>query len=307
MNNDSNNPMNIVEVNLNNGDNNDIKNNINYHELNINNSNKDNDNSGDGLSNTQEENEEEQEQEELSMAEIDHLKKIHEQTLLRSEKYANLYSPKNSEKNNSKNDESRDKIKEDTEERNISHNILEILNENDNATFNEQKINPNKERIFKNLQCFFYLDTEPLIIIGPDLEYFIWIFTLISFFSILVYSLKTSSFLTTLLFVLGYIFFAVCYILLMVMNPGVPTEKKHFDINDLNFNYKQCQKCNCIFHKNDFKNVTHCEECGICVEESEHHCNFATKCIGKNNKTIFRAWIVSCISFAFIMFLYLIF
>lgn len=307
MNNESNNNINIVEVNLNNGDNNNIKTNINYHELNVDNTNKDNDNSGDGLSNPQEENEEEPEQEELSMAEIDHLKKIHEQTLLRSEKYSNLYSPKNPEKNFLKNVDSSEKLKTNTENRNISHNILEIFNENDNAHFNEQKINPNKDRVFQNLQCFFYLDSEPLVIIGPDLAYFIWIFTLISFFSILVYSLKNSSYITTILFVLGYMFFAVCYILLMVMNPGIPTEKKHFDINDLNFNYKQCQKCNCIYHKDDFKNVNHCEECGICIEGSEHHCNFATKCIGKNNKIIFKAWIISCISFVFIMFLYLIF
>ena len=60
--------------------------------------------------------------------------------------------------------------------------------------FDEQKINPNKERIFKNIHCYFYLENEPLIIIGPDLSYFIWIFTIVSFFSILIYSLKSSSF-----------------------------------------------------------------------------------------------------------------
>ena len=316
MNNESNSPMNIVEVNLNNGEKNEQKNNsnINYQEINKYNYNKDNDNSGDDFTNPQEENEEEQEQEEqeeLSLAEIAHLKKIHEQTLLRTEKYANIYSPKNSDKKliiNIDSNEKKNTISEN--DNNIPHNnVLEIYNENenDNDHFNEQKINPNKERIFKNIHCYFYLDNEPLIIIGPHLSYFIWIFTLVSFLSVLIYSMKNSSYFTSSLYVLGYLFFAICYILLMVVNPGIPIEKKHYDINDLNYNYMQCQKCNCIYHKDDFKNVNHCEDCGICIENYEHHYNFATKCIGRNNKKIFKIWMGSCVAFAVIILIYLIF
>ena len=302
--------MNVVEVNLSNRQDNKTSKStseVNYHEINTFNSNK-HDISGEGFNNLQDENEEEQEQEELSMAEIEHLKKIHEQTLLRSEKYANLYSPQNSDKKPSQSNDSNEKKDTNKEEiNNVSNNILEILNENDNEVFNEYKINPNKDRIFKNIHCYFFLNGEPLIIIGPDLEYFNLVFTLVSFFSILVYSLKTSSSFTTMLFVLGYLSFSVCYILLMVLNPGIPIEKKHYDINDLNTNYKQCKICNCIYYKEDFKNVSHCEICGICVEECEQHCNFATKCIGKNNKKIYKAWKISIISFSFVMFLYLIF
>ena len=310
--NQSNSHMNVVEVNLNNGEknNNRMNSNVNYQEINVYSSNKDIDSSGDGFTNPQEENEEEPEQEELSMAEIAHLKKIHEQTLLRSEKYANIYSPQNSDKKPNSKVESSEKINNNnsnTEETNVSNNMLEIFNENDSDHFNEQKINPNKERIFNNIHCYFYLDTEPLIMIGPDLGYFIWIFTLVSFISILIYSFKNSSTFFTMLYVLSYLTFATSYILLMVLNPGIPSEKKHYDINDLNNNYRQCKICNCIYHKDDFKNVFHCNECGICVEGSEHHNNLATKCIGKNNKTIFKIWIYSSVVFALIMFLYLIF
>ena len=309
MNNADNSHMNIVEVNLNNGDKSDVKTNINYQGLNILNTYKDNDNSGESLSNPQEEIEEEQEQEELSIAEISHLRKIHEQTLLRSEKYANIYSPQN-DKSPMSNIDSNEKINQNKEEENnnnTSHNTLEIFSENDNEHFNEQKINPNKDRIFKNIHCYFYLDNEPLIIIGPDLGYFIWIFTLVSFLSILIYSLKTSAYFTSMLYIMGYIIFAACYILLMVLNPGIPTEKKHFDINDLNFNYRQCKICNCIYHKDDFKNVNHCQQCGICVEGCKHHYKFITKCIGKKNQKIFKVWTWSCFAFGFFIFLYLIF
>ena len=193
--------MNVVEVNLNGEKNNQkINSNIYYHEINTYSANKDNDNSGDRLSNNQEDGDEEkeQEEEELSMAEIEHLKKIHEQTMLRSEKYANLYSPQSSDKKSTTDKYSKEKINTSTEDNtNITQNVLEIFNENDNEHFNEQKINPNKERSFTNIHCFFYLDSEPLIIIGPDLGYFIWIFSLVSFFSILVYSLKASAYFTT--------------------------------------------------------------------------------------------------------------
>ena len=198
-----------------------------YHGINDHNLSKD-DNSGDGFNNTQEENEEEQEQEEISIAEIENLKKIKEKTILLSEKYANFYSPKNSDKMTTENNDSSEKINSSTEDiNNMSHINLEIYSENDDIHINQ--------------------------ILGPDLKYFIWVFTLVSFFSILIYSIKQTSFLNSLIFILGYLFFSICYFLLMVVNPGIPSEKKHYDINDLNFNYRQCKICNCIYHKNDFK------------------------------------------------------
>ena len=303
--------MNNVKVNLN--GNNISSNshlNINYQELNKNNINPEDDNSGEGINTANEEIEEEPEQEELSMAEIDHLKKIQEQTLLRAEKYANLYTTSPIDNNSiiPKELDSDEKINKynSSEETNISHNVLEIYTENDNEHINTIKINPNKERIFNKIHCYFYLDSEPLVIIGPDLAYFIWIFTFVSFFSIFIYSLKTASFWGNIIYIIGYIFFAICYILLMIINPGIPKEKKHYDINDLNSNYRQCSKCNCIYRKKNLK-VNHCEECGICVEGCEKHSNWATKCIGKKNRKIYKAWIVSIFVFVIAMFYYLIF
>ena len=304
--------MNNVKVNLN-GKNlvQDSNSNVNYHEINNYNANNEGDNSGEGINNSNEELEEEPEQEELTSAEINHLKKIQEETLLRAEKYSKLFinSPQENNTSNIPRElDSDEKITNynSSEETNGTHNTLEIYNENDNVHINMEKINPNKERIFKNIHCYFYLDSEPLVIIGPHLAYFIWIFTLVSFFSIFIYSLKTSSFLGNILYIGGYIFFALCYILLMRGNPGIPTEKNHYDINDLNSNYRQCNKCNCIFRKKDSAKVNHCEECGICVEKYDHHSNWATKCIGKKNRNIYKAWIVSVVTFVVTMIAYLI-
>ena len=307
--------MNNVEVNLN-GKNNNSNSpaNINYKELNKLVSSNDKDNSGEGINNSNEELEEEPEQEELTSAEINRLKKIQEQTLLRAEKYAHLYINSPPENNNNiiveipKELNSDEKITNynSSEDSTISNNMLEPGIENDNEHFNKEKINPNKERLFQNIHCYFYLGSEPLIIIGPNLSYFIWIFTFVSFFSIFIYSLKNSSFLGNIIYISSYIFFASCYILLMAGNPGIPTEKKHYDINDLNANYSQCNKCNCIFKKKVAGKVYHCEECGICIEECDHHSNWATKCIGKKNKKIYKAWIVSILIFVIAIIFYLI-
>ena len=304
--------MNNVKVNQNGNDfSSNSNSNVNYQELNNYNSNQEGDNSGERIgNNANEEIEEEPEQEELSMAEINHLKKIQEQTLLRAEKYAHLFinSPPESNPPVPKELDSDEKINNynSSEDTNVSHNILEICAENDNEHFNAEKINPNKERIFKNIHCYFYLGSEPLVIIGPHLSYFIFIFTFVSFFSIFIYSLKTASFLGNIIYISGYAFFSICYILLMMGNPGIPRDKKHYDINDLNSNYRQCKKCNCIFKKKDSK-VSHCDECGICIEGCERHSNFATKCIGKRNRNIYKAWIASIIIFCIAIFYYLIF
>ena len=153
---------------------------LSYHELNDYILSKD-DNSGDGFNNPQEENEEEQEQDEISINEIENLKKIKEKTILLSEKYSKFYSPKNSDEMSTQNNDSTEKMNSLTEDiNNMSHINLEIYNENDNIHIN-QKINPNKERIFRNIHGYLYINNEPLIIIGSDLKYFIYIFIVSSY------------------------------------------------------------------------------------------------------------------------------
>ena len=121
--------MNNVKVNQNGKDFSSSSNsNVNYQELNNYNSNQEGDNSGERIgNNANEEIEEEPEQEELSMAEINHLKKIQEQTLLRAEKYAHLFinSPPESNPPVPKELDSDEKINNynSSEDTNVSHNI----------------------------------------------------------------------------------------------------------------------------------------------------------------------------------------
>ena len=59
--------------------------------------------------------------------------------------------------------------------------------------------------------------------------------------------------------------------------------------------------------KQNGKLTIHCEECNICIEHFDHHCKFATKCIGRGNKGMFKLWLYSIGIFFVIIFLYLIF
>ena len=242
---------------------------------------------------------------ELTQSQIDRLNKIREEVQLRSERYSELSNnqlikqkPKNETVlniNNTPNNNSSDTTSQ------FSHNIINYDYEESN-----NDINPNAERVFNRIHPFLYINNEPLIVIGPDVLYYIIIFSVSSFFSIIFYSLKSSFVIMKFLFIIGYLFYAITYTLLMVLNPGIPTDKSHIDLDELKKNYNQCSSCNCIFYKENGYITFHCNDCNVCVENFDHHCTFASKCIGKNNIFIFKLWLFSIPCYIIIIFFYII-
>ena len=241
------------------------------------------------VQNSQEEEMEDDGSEELTLAEIEQINKIREDTLLRSEKYTNLISEKQSK---------------NTFPDNIAHTSIDIKKMQNSNNY----INPNKERLFSNYHTYYFIKGEPLIVLGPNINYYVIIISLVSFISIILYSWKNndSSFFK-IIYIFSYFFFVIMYTLLLIINPGIPSDKSDFDINDLNINYSQCAKCNCISYNNPNIKCYHCDECGICIEGREKHFSIATKCVGKKNKKIFYLWIASVGCFAVINLIYLIF
>lgn len=249
---------------------------------------------------------------ELTQSQLERLNKIREEAQLRSEKYSDLSSNdlmiKNMNKNNTNNssiinntvisnNDSNDLIS------NLSHNFINKEDEENQSN----EINPNLERIFNKIHPFLFFKNEPIIIIGPDILYFVIIFSVSSFFSFTFYSLRNRSYtIMKILYLLGYLFYSTTYTLLMILNPGIPTIKNHIDLEELKKNYNQCRICNCIFYKNNDYITFHCHECNICVENFDHHCTFSSKCIGKKNKLIFKLWLISIPCYILIIFLYII-
>jgi hypothetical protein len=129
-----------------------------------------------------------------------------------------------------------------------SNNTMDIINQK-----NKEKIDPNKERIYRASHPFLFINGEPIIIIGPETQYYVWIFSIVSFFSIIVYSIKNSNGFLKFLFICGYLFFTITYTLLFLLNPGFPTNKRDFDLNMLQNDYQQCKLCNAISLKQEGK------------------------------------------------------
>ena len=250
---------------------------------------------------------------ELTQEQIEKLNKIKEETQLRTERYAekekNLNLIKNKEKNNKK------LLNQNKETNNESSRSLKISNTN-NSVNNKSEydddytinvINPNVERIYNKVHPFLFINNEPLILITSDIYLFIFIFSITSFLSIIFYSIKEQKlvFMKTI-FILVYLYYTITYILLMILNPGIPSDKSGIDLHQLKRKYYQCTLCNSIIFKDNEFITYHCAYCNICVEKFDHHCNFVGKCIGKNNATIFRLWLFSIPCYILVIFMYII-
>ena len=251
---------------------------------------------------------------ELTQYQIERLNQIREEAQIRSEKYSelstmnsNINSKPTSIISNTNNNSNNDKNDTDTDD--INDNMSQISNHflnNDYEDNQIKEINPNLDRFFDKIHPFFFINNEPLLLIGPDALHFIILFTISSLLSIIFYSIKNTYFIMKFLYLLAYLLYIISYTLLMILNPGIPTNKNNIDLEELKRNYKQCSICNCISSKNTDYITFHCNKCNICVEEYTHHCYLASKCVGKKNKLIFKIWLFSIPFYLIIIFLYII-
>ena len=244
---------------------------------------------------------------ELTKEQFELMKKIREETLTRTERYSEMINDQNSNdiflKITNKNKKKKKNIIKHIDSSSLQTNNTISIIENTK----KEEINPNKERIYNSSQPLLFIKGEPVIILGPDIIYFVWIFSFVSFLSIIIYSLKNSYFILKLLFICGYLFFGISYIILLFINQGIPRNKNKLESSMLQRHYQQCQECNCIYLKKEGKITIHCDKCKICVENFNKHSKFATKCIGRGNSLYYKIWLYSIGTFFIIGLLYLVF
>ena len=95
------------------------------------------------------------------------------------------------------------------------------------------------------------------------------------------------------------------HLITSLINPGLPTSDyflENFNIAETKSeNYVICKKCKVIMDLD--KGTEHCVDCDICVMGNDHHCQWTSKCIGKNNLILFKFFL----SFLYINICYLLF
>ena len=102
-----------------------------------------------------------------------------------------------------------------------------------------------------------------------------------------------------------YILFVIFHLITSLINPGIPTKEyflENFKIAESKTeNYVICKKCKVIMNLD--LGTEHCVDCDICVMGNDHHCQWTSKCIGKNNLLLFKIFL----RLLFINILYLVF
>ena len=104
----------------------------------------------------------------------------------------------------------------------------------------------------------------------------------------------------------------ISYTLTMLINPGLPNK----DLLIVNYNNlentKICDICKIVMRKED--KIEHCNYCNVCIISIiliylfiflglDHHCQWISKCVGRNNIKCFYFFVLTTI----ILLLYLFF
>jgi hypothetical protein len=183
------------------------------------------------------------------------------------------------------------------------------IEEPDNIFTMDNKIDINKTRSFGNLIPFLFYKNEPIFTIGPEYLNFIIYYgiCLLIYLFLRIFIKKKFNFVLILFYDIYFILFSLNFIILCFINPGIPKNKKNLNIEILKKDYIQCHLCNNIVFKDNDYITFHCMICDCCIEDFDHHCQYATKCIGKNNKIYFYIWLISLLGYIFINFIYVLF
>ena len=155
-----------------------------------------------------------------------------------------------------------------------------------------------------NLHVYFFINDQPLIVLGNkniSLVIAYEIILQISFIILVATIINSIFFFLKYILIILYLNCFLCHIYIFLANPGIPSIDhyskivlKSANFSKMNEEQKKyfyiCEVCNIIINYNE--NIEHCEECDICVLKLDHHCFWTGKCITKKN-----IWAFYCFSF----------
>lgn len=173
---------------------------------------------------------------------------------------------------------------------------------NENTALIKIKDNSNKrkqatKRKMGRTKGFYFINGEPVIVIGPHWQFFICLLTINITIAVILFTFLWNK-INWLIFFLGVIIALTqltSYILTALINPGLP-KAKYEDISpysetDNSVHLRRCKDCDMVI--NTAERTFHCYDCEICIEGYDHHCPWTSKCIGRGNLRYFYTFIIS--------------
>ena len=179
------------------------------------------------------------------------------------------------------------------------------LNTNENYLFGNDFMAFEKPRKLRNQRNYLYIKKYPFISIGENITFPLLFIVIICLIYIIFHQLFYINSVNPLkiAFQISFIIYFISHVLLIVINPGIPTFKYHqitkYQYNEKNsnkFSYSKCKKCNLIYKLKD--NVTHCTKCNLCYFQLDKHFFWSGHCIAKNNKLYYLTFVISFFIFA---------
>ena len=160
-----------------------------------------------------------------------------------------------------------------------------------------------------NLFVYFFINEQPLIVLGENSKILIFVYecilhiSFIFFFTILI---KTIPLYMKLLLIIIYIICFLCHIYIYLFNPGIPSidhyskfflkSEKYMKMGEeKKREYYLCDICNIIYNYSE--NIEHCDECEVCVQNYDHHCYWTGKCITKRNIWAFYLFLYGTLAY----------
>ena len=134
---------------------------------------------------------------------------------------------------------------------------------------------------------------NPLLMIGPHWPMYFCFCGLISlgYFSFFYHFFHILNTFLKICGIISYGLYFISYTGTFLLNPGYPERNEESLIGNPRIKYKYCIECD-MWIRID-RNISHCVECGVCIEGYDHHCPWTGKCIGRKTIFYFYAFITS--------------
>ena len=165
---------------------------------------------------------------------------------------------------------------------------------------NQKKLRFYIKKIGHTLCLFSDKYGNPLIMIGPHWPMYVIFCGLVTLGYIAFFRafFKKLNIFLKIFGISSFLTYFISYSGTALLNPGYPIRDDNSLVGKPRMLYKKCPYCE-IWERVD-RNISHCMECGVCVEGHDHHCPWTGKCIGRKTINFFYIFVTSVfVSFFF--------